>query len=123
MKTVEQPADVSPFHGISVLPGLRSQMSGAEFYDLFQKRGNLWGPAFQGMRRTWLGQDEAWSEIEVPESIRGGIERYFVHPAVADACGHGLAALASAKATTNSGPFVGQTRLTGVCASTAASTR
>jgi acyl transferase domain-containing protein len=106
VKIVEQPAGASPPQNFEA--GAESQMSGAEFYDVFHKRGNMWGPAFRGMRQTWLRHDEAWSEIEVPESIRGGIERYCVHPAVADACGHVLAALASAKATTNSGAFVGQ---------------
>jgi acyl transferase domain-containing protein/acyl carrier protein len=106
VKIVEQPAGASPPQNFEAWA--ESQISGAEFYDLFQKRGNLWGPAFRGMRRTWLRHEEAWSEIEVPESIRDGIERYCVHPAVADACGHVLAALASAQATSNSGAFVGQ---------------
>jgi acyl transferase domain-containing protein len=106
VKTVEKAAGASPPQNLEAWA--ESQMSGAEFYDLFEKRGNLWGPAFRGMRRTWLRHEEAWSEIEVPESIRDGIERYCVHPAVADACGHVLAALASAQATTNSGAFVGQ---------------
>jgi acyl transferase domain-containing protein/acyl carrier protein len=106
VKTVEQPADACPPQDFE--SRAEGQMSGAEFYESFQKRGNMWGPAFQGMRHAWLRHDEAWSEIEVPESIRSGIERYCVHPAVADACGHVLAALASAQATTNSGAFVGQ---------------
>ena len=87
VKIVELPSDASPPQNLEAWA--ESQMSGAEFYDLFQKRGNMWGPSFRGMRRTWLRHEEAWSEIEVPESIRDGIERYCVHPAVADACGHG----------------------------------
>jgi acyl transferase domain-containing protein/acyl carrier protein len=106
VKTVELPAGACPPQNLEAWA--ESQMSGAEFYDLFQKRGNQWGPAFRGLRRTWLRHEEAWSEIEVPESIRDDIERYCVHPAVADACGHVLAALASAQATTNSGAFVWQ---------------
>jgi acyl transferase domain-containing protein len=84
------------------------RVSGDEFYTAFNQRGNLWGPSFQGMRRAWLARDEAWAEIEAPESICSDIERYCVHPAVADACGHVLAAIASSKAAAGTGAFVGE---------------
>jgi acyl transferase domain-containing protein len=106
VNVIEQRVDIAPLPDFSASSD--HQISGNEFYTLSHERGNLWGPAFQGMRRTWISGEKAWSEIEAPELIRAGIERYCVHPAVADACGHVLAAIASSKAEGNSSAFVGQ---------------
>ena len=83
------------------------KMGREEFYALFRKRGNLWGPAFQGVRQAWINQSEGWAEIDVPESVRGDLDSYCFHPAIADACGHVLAAIAPFP-DSGRGAFVGQ---------------
>jgi acyl transferase domain-containing protein/acyl carrier protein len=80
------------------------EMSHAEFYSFFAARGNQWGPTFQGVDHAWLGDQEGWSSVIIPESLRSDMGRYFFHPAVADATGHVLAAIAAPE----SGAFVGQ---------------
>jgi acyl transferase domain-containing protein/acyl carrier protein len=84
------------------------EMTREEFYAFFRQRGNLWGPAFQGVHHAWLSDCQGWSEIQVPESIRYDISRYHFHPAIADACGHVLAAIAPPDASGIGGAFVGQ---------------
>ena len=69
-----------------------TSVSGAEFYERLAERGNEWGPAFRGVTRLWHGDGEALSEIGVPAGIAAELESYLIHPAVADASGHVLAA-------------------------------
>ena len=80
-----------------------------EFYERFSLLGNNWGPAFQGVQRAWIGNSESWTEIGIPDSIAGEISSYLFHPAVSDACGHGLAAITAllASARSGRGAFVG----------------
>jgi malonyl CoA-acyl carrier protein transacylase len=65
-------------------------MTGDEFYNRSRQRGNQWGPTFQGVVRIWRGENEALSEIVVPSAIASAMSGYLFHPAVADACMHGL---------------------------------
>jgi acyl transferase domain-containing protein/acyl carrier protein len=69
-----------------------ASVSGAEFYERLAERGNEWGPAFRGVTRLWQGAGEALSEIGVPSGIAAELGSYLIHPAVADASGHVLAA-------------------------------
>jgi acyl transferase domain-containing protein len=80
------------------------QMTGAEFYDFFAARGNQWGPAFQGVEHAWLGDQEGWARVAAPPAIAPELGNYYFHPAVADAAGHVLAAIAAPER----GAFVGQ---------------
>lgn len=86
------------------------EMSGADFYTFFHQLGNQWGPTFQGVEHAWLGDQEGWSRVVVPETLRGEMSRYYSHPAVADAAGHILAAITAPDASTGAGAgaFVGQ---------------
>ena len=67
-------------------------VAGEVFYSALSRKGNQWGPAFQGMKEVWLGDDEAVGRIEVPSSLLGEVGRYRFHPAVSDSCGHPLVA-------------------------------
>ena len=67
-------------------------LDGLEFYQLHKKRGNEWGPCFQGVSRAWPGRGEALSEVTVPLGIQGELSRYFFHPAFSDSLGHVLTA-------------------------------
>ncbi len=86
------------------------QLSGAEFYRYSEQQGNNWGAAFQGMEQAWLTEEEGWARIAIPASIQPEIERYGLHPALADACGHALAAIAAfgRAGAAQKGAFVGE---------------
>jgi acyl transferase domain-containing protein/aryl carrier-like protein len=81
------------------------EITGEEFYCDFRKLGNAWGPAFQALDRVWIDGNEAWAKVNIPQAIRGDIESYLFHPALADACGHALAALLNFRA--HSSAFMG----------------
>ena len=70
----------------------RETVSGEEFYARLAERGNEWGPAFRGVTRVWRGEGEALSEVGIPAGIASELSSYLIHPAVADASGHVLAA-------------------------------
>ena len=88
----------------------RQQMTNADFYTLFHARGNDWGPMFQGVEHAWLGDQEGWSHVVVPEPLRAEMSRYHFHPAVSDAAGHILAAITDLATPEGSeiGAFVGE---------------
>ena len=89
--------------------GAREEIAGDAFYALFHERGNQWGPTFQGVAHAWLAENEGWSYVTIPESLRAEMDRYYFHPAVADATGHILAAVtAPASQVAGGGAFVGQ---------------
>jgi acyl transferase domain-containing protein len=68
------------------------EVTGDVFYARLAERGNEWGATFRGLSRLWRGEDEALSEVHVPEAIARECSRYRIHPAVADATGHVLVA-------------------------------
>ena len=69
-------------------------MDGTAFYRQMSERGNDWGPSFQGTQKLWIGSDEACAMVAPPPNVEEQVERYVFHPALADACGHVLAATA-----------------------------
>jgi acyl transferase domain-containing protein len=85
------------------------EVPGAEFYRLLHERGNEWGPTFQGVERLFRGQNEAWSEVRVPDALASQVGRYLFHPAVGDASGHVLTATVPMEKTKDArgGAFVG----------------
>ncbi|MCI0394342.1 MAG: polyketide synthase dehydratase domain-containing protein [Chloroflexi bacterium] len=70
------------------------EISGQTFYEQQGRRGNQWGPCFQGVQRLWLGEREALAEVSLPQVLAPTMAAYYFHPALLDACGHALAALA-----------------------------
>jgi hybrid polyketide synthase/nonribosomal peptide synthetase FtdB len=84
-------------------------VSGEEFYARLAERGNEWGPAFRGVTRLWRGKGEALSEVGVPVGIVAELSSYLIHPAVADASGHVLAATIALEKSNGEkgGAFVG----------------
>ena len=68
------------------------EIGGARFYGALEKKGNAWGPCFQGMDHVWLGELEAVGRIHVPAPLINEAVKYRFHPAVSDACGHTLVA-------------------------------
>ena len=52
-----------PGNGLATVNAAREQfgrgLTGGEFYALLAKKGNQWGPCFQGMEHVWVGDGEA----------------------------------------------------------------
>jgi acyl transferase domain-containing protein/acyl carrier protein len=71
-----------------------SEQSVSAFYAAMAARGNDWGPSFQGLDGLWSGNGEIVGRVRVPPSLAKDGGRYRLHPAIADACGHVLVALA-----------------------------
>ena len=67
-------------------------LDGQEFYRLQKEHGNQWGPCFQSISRLWQGQDEALSEVTVPNGIKRDLSHYLFHPALLDTWWHALKA-------------------------------
>ncbi len=59
-------------------------------YDRFLAKGQLYGPAFQGLRAAWRHGDELCAEVTLPEDV--DVEGFGVHPALLDAALHTLMA-------------------------------
>ncbi|MBD3934963.1 SDR family NAD(P)-dependent oxidoreductase [Streptomyces chumphonensis] len=47
--------------------------------------GIAYGPAFQGLRRVWLRDDEVFAEVTPPGGLQSEAGRYGLHPALLDA--------------------------------------
>ncbi|HEY3999339.1 MAG TPA: SDR family NAD(P)-dependent oxidoreductase, partial [Candidatus Xenobia bacterium] len=71
--------------------------SGADLYPRLAAQGMNYGPAFQGLRRVWGGEDEALGDIRPAET---GAADFILHPALLDACFHTLLAVLPAPLTT-----------------------
>ena len=61
-----------------------------ELYDRIADLGVDYGPAFQGLTAAWQRGDELFAEVELPEDLRSGAERFGIHPALLDAALHAL---------------------------------
>ena len=84
------------------------EIQGSMFYESQKERGNQWGPCFQGIHTLWRGDGEALSQIHISPQLEAVLGDYRFHPAVADFCGHVLAATLPVDDTGHrSGAFVG----------------
>jgi acyl transferase domain-containing protein/acyl-CoA synthetase (AMP-forming)/AMP-acid ligase II/acyl carrier protein/short-subunit dehydrogenase len=61
-----------------------------ELYDRIAGLGVDYGPAFQGLTAAWQRGDELFADVALPEELRGGAERYGIHPALLDAALHAM---------------------------------
>ncbi len=77
------------------------EIDGPVFYAALAAKGNQWGPAFQGMDRVWVGENEAVGKIGAVPAVAGDVGRYLFHPALADSCAHVLVATVPLEATSN----------------------
>ncbi|MBK7660400.1 MAG: SDR family NAD(P)-dependent oxidoreductase [Betaproteobacteria bacterium] len=75
----------------AIAAGLSDPIDVEPFYDRLRGLGADFGTRFRTMRRAWRAPGEALAEIGIaPELVAEG-GRYFVHPAVLDACLHACA--------------------------------
>ncbi|MEV8374741.1 polyketide synthase dehydratase domain-containing protein [Kribbella sp. NPDC056861] len=75
---------------LEVLTAGLNEVERASIYARFERAGLRYGPAFQDLRRLWLGTEEVVAEIEV-EGL--DVNRYQLHPAVLDAAFQALLAV------------------------------
>jgi myxalamid-type polyketide synthase MxaE and MxaD len=87
-----------------ILDRCPEEIPGPDFYARLAGLGNVWGPAFQGIRRLRRGHGEALVEVAVPAEIEADVDRYGLHPAVLDAFGQALGVVADVSPST--GPAV-----------------
>ncbi len=64
-----------------------------------EERQIHYGPAFQGVKRIWVGTDEVLGRVRLPDAV-GDASAYSVHPALVDACFQLCAALIGEERTT-----------------------
>ncbi|MFF3650794.1 SDR family NAD(P)-dependent oxidoreductase [Streptomyces sp. NPDC002181] len=60
-----------------------------DLYDELAAAGLYYGPVFQGLKAAWLGADELFAEIALPEQAQADAALFGVHPALLDAALHG----------------------------------
>ncbi|MCG8422987.1 MAG: type I polyketide synthase [Proteobacteria bacterium] len=67
-------------------PPVGSSVDVEAHYRACQARGIIYGPSFRGLGEVIEGEGEAFATIHAPETIRGELEAYRLHPALLDAC-------------------------------------
>ncbi|RJE70884.1 type I polyketide synthase [Reichenbachiella sp. MSK19-1] len=53
-----------------------------------KKSGLFYGPTFKAIKNMWVIEGEILSKVELHESLSYGIEDYYLHPSILDACLH-----------------------------------
>ncbi|HCX22475.1 MAG: short-chain dehydrogenase [Flammeovirgaceae bacterium] len=53
-----------------------------------KKSGLFYGPTFKAIKNLWVVDQEILGKIELHESLEYGIQDYYLHPAILDACLH-----------------------------------
>jgi myxalamid-type polyketide synthase MxaE and MxaD len=59
------------------------EVSPEQHYEMMQRGGLAYGPAFRGVRQLWSGADEAFADLRLAPALAD--PRYAVHPAMLDA--------------------------------------
>ncbi|GAA3035695.1 type I polyketide synthase [Actinokineospora globicatena] len=81
-------ADTTAGARLDVWPPSAAPVPVGDFYAAAADAGYGYGPAFQGLRALWRGDDEVYAEIAGPAGDGFGL-----HPALLDAALHGIGAL------------------------------
>ncbi len=63
------------------------------WYPALLEHGLSYGPAFQGLRRVWTGEDDVFAEVVLPDDAATEAARFGVHPALLDAALHPIGLL------------------------------
>ncbi|MEH0974420.1 SDR family NAD(P)-dependent oxidoreductase [Micromonospora sp. CPCC 205546] len=67
------------------------------WYPALAEHGLSYGPVFQGVRRAWTADGEAYAEVALPDGAAGEATAFGVHPALLDAALHPVALLLAAE--------------------------
>jgi NAD(P)-dependent dehydrogenase (short-subunit alcohol dehydrogenase family) len=110
---IESVDDATVPNGRELIDAVRARsathIDGRTFYAALERKGNQWGPCFQGTQEIWVGDGEAVGRVQVPLGLLAEIGQFRFHPAVSDSCGHALVAtvpMESGEGAT-AGAFVG----------------
>ncbi|MGV9387486.1 polyketide synthase dehydratase domain-containing protein, partial [Nonomuraea sp. NPDC003707] len=57
-------------------------------YETLASTGYGYGPAFQGLKRAWIRDNEVFAEVELDEREAAEADQYGIHPALLDAALH-----------------------------------
>ncbi len=63
----------------------KKEVISKELYETFEKMGLSYGPAFQGIDKSWRGDGEALALLKKPEALGIDARPYQIHPALLDA--------------------------------------
>ncbi|WP_435585772.1 type I polyketide synthase, partial [Micromonospora marina] len=85
-------------------PAATSEVDLAGWYATLAEHGLAYGPVFQGLRRAWVGRDELFAEVALPEAAATESAGFGVHPALLDAALHPIGLLLGGEES--SGPRV-----------------
>ena len=55
-------------------------------YEKFHELGFQYGPAFQGIDKIWVGENETIAKLTIPDAISGMTDEYHIHPSILDSC-------------------------------------
>ncbi|KAA1247239.1 acyltransferase domain-containing protein, partial [Mycobacterium simiae] len=61
------------------------EVSTADVYERFARRGYAYGPAFRGLTAAWRRGDEIFAELRLPESVGAEVAEFVMHPTLLDA--------------------------------------
>ncbi|MEU4666228.1 type I polyketide synthase, partial [Micromonospora chalcea] len=85
-------------------PAPASEVDLAGWYATLAEHGLAYGPVFQGLQRAWVGRDELFAEVTLPEAAATESAGFGVHPALLDAALHPIGLLLGGEES--SGPRV-----------------
>ncbi|WP_435822935.1 type I polyketide synthase, partial [Micromonospora chalcea] len=85
-------------------PAPTSEVDLAGWYATLAEHGLAYGPVFQGLQRAWVGRDELFAEVALPEAAATESAGFGVHPALLDAALHPIGLLLGGEES--SGPRV-----------------
>jgi acyl transferase domain-containing protein/acyl carrier protein len=88
-----RPADLAKPHGAQ-------EIDRAGCYAEFERRGETYGPWFQGISALWQVEGQVLAELKAPEPVRADWDAYHFHPAMLDACMHALVLVTPARGET-----------------------
>ena len=69
------------------------KISLTDFYQQFRDQGIDYGSSFQGITQLWQKQEEALSQIQLPEALVAEAQEYKLHPVLLDASLQALGAI------------------------------
>jgi polyketide synthase PksN len=69
------------------------QLEGETLYAFLQSQGLQYGKAFRAVERAWVGCDEVLARLRLPQDVECNTGSYRLHPTLADAALHAIAAL------------------------------
>ncbi|MEU5950575.1 type I polyketide synthase, partial [Micromonospora sp. NPDC047465] len=86
-------------------PAGASEVDLTGWYATLAEHGLAYGPVFQGLRRAWTADGEAYAEVALPDDAAGEAVRFGVHPALLDAALHAVGLLLTDEAAGPRVPF------------------